>query len=421
MKGFTVISIYRTVLLACIAVVLGMAAPKLQAQQVQSDYEIQKNFTEEVSAIQSSLDTLGSVNAAGQVIDRIKELESEYSDHEELLNIALYPATFEDRLEELKRRTVAVRQRLVTIEGQSDMLGQLNRQLASYSGRLDSLNSRTDSLRNAIASSTKNERGLSNRLRSYRESLEQRDRLVLSIIDSVLIAYEDMEIESMGDLENAREQSRIDAGGSPLKLFRSIAAENVQFIDSTRALSTGDYLRMNVVHHEFKSMWDKMGDRLVDVYGDDENEQIRGTIENLISEWDKKVSASLWDSMNRSFDETGIDMGEFSDSETFYAALNEYLDLQIEQSKESTFEDTWKRYQTFTNFWNNQVKTRWTMYMTSSDLLTEEQIAAIDQKMSRWTVEAEPASNMLAFLLGFSLLAVLVLGGILYREKSNHK
>ncbi|MDX1619296.1 MAG: hypothetical protein R3224_10965, partial [Balneolaceae bacterium] len=254
------------------------AAWELQAQQVQSDYEIQQNFSKQVGIIQSVLDTVESVAATEGVIRDIKTLEEEYADHQQLLNQALYPETFEQRIEELKKRTVVVRQRLATIEKQNDKLTTLNTELADYTNRLERLNARTDSLRSAIAKSTRNEKNLSGRLREYRESLERRDRLVLSIIDSMMVAYQNLNIQSAEELADAREQSRIDAGGSPLKMVRSIAAENVQFLNSSPKLAAGDYLRMNAVRHKFSALWSRMADRLITVYGDDGEEQIRGTI-----------------------------------------------------------------------------------------------------------------------------------------------
>lgn len=420
MKGFnrTVFRQFATVLLACLFVAAG--SRYACAQQVQSDYEIQKNFNRQVKQIQSSLDTLGSVKKAGELVREIKSLEKKYAEHETLLDKALYPETFDQQIEELKRRTVSVQQRLATIQYQSDKLDDLTQRLSSYSDQLERLNSRADSLRSAIAQSTQSEKRLSNRVRNYRESLEQRDRLILSIVDSVLVAYQEMDIESLNDLENARKQSRIDADGNPLKLIRGIASENVQFLGSNPTLATEDYLRMNAVQHEFRSMWDKTGKRLVEIYGSGNEEQIRTDIQNTIAEWDKKLKDELWASIHQSFGEAGVKLSDSTDSEAFYMALNSYLNQQVEKSKESNGNDAWQKYQNFSSFWNGQVKSRWTTFMTEGEVLTEQQIATIDQKMNQWSANARPESNMMAYLFGVSLLAAVVLGVMLFREKSNH-
>lgn len=392
-----------------------------QPQKVESDYQIQKDFKKELKSINEALDEVGSVAGSGQVVDRIKSLESNYSEYSTLLDKALYPDTFDQRLEELKKRAVSVQQRLTTIEEQNKKLDELTGRITDYDDQMSRLNSRSDSLRKAIQQSVQSEKRLSGRVQDYRESLEERDQLILSIIDSVLVAYQDLDIESMGDLENARKNARMNAEGNPLKLIQSIATDNVEFLNSNPRLGTKDYLRMNAVQHQFATMWSKTGDKLAEIYGGKDVDATRANIKNAISKWDASVTTSMWTSVNNAFEEAGIQLEEFGDPEAFFTALSNYLDSGISTSKEANSNDAYQRYQKFTEFWNSRVKKQWSPFITEGEVLSNDQMASIDQKLDQWAVNAKPESNLLVYLLGLSLLVVVVLGVLLFREKSHHK
>ncbi|MDZ7693743.1 MAG: hypothetical protein U5K69_21925 [Balneolaceae bacterium] len=51
-------------------------------------------------------------------------------------------------------------------------------------------------------------------------------------------------------------------------------------------------------------------------------------------------------------------------------------------------------------------------------LLTSNQVADIDQKVTQWAAIAKPESNLLAYLLGASVLAIAVLGFMLFRQRN---
>lgn len=389
------------------------------AQQAKSDYEIQQNFKEQYKEISNKLTSADSSAYIEELVVKVKDMENTYSEHQELLDVALYPETFESEMEDLKRRALAAKSQLATIEQQKQKLQELSQQVTSYDSRLETLNSRTDSLRNTIQKSIKSEEQLTGMVRRYRESLEQRDELILSFVDSVMITYEKLNIESMQDLENAKKKARFNADGNALKMILNIANENIALLESDQDLTTENYLRMSSVQQEFKSMWNKVGDKLVDIYAEGDTEKAKENISKAIADWDKKVTKQTWTSLNNSFDSAGIQLPKFADQETFYQTLNSYLNESISSSKEG--EETLDSYRNFNTFWTNRVQSNWAPYITDANVLSNQQIATVDQKLDEWGTNVEPESNMLVYLLGFSLIAIIALGVMLAREKKDTK
>ena len=390
------------------------------AQQAKSDYEIQKTFKQEYQRLSNGLQEADSSAAIQQLIEDVKELEKNYSEHQELLNVALYPETYEEEMEFLKRRVLRAERQLTTIEEQEQQLQELSGQITSYDSRMDDLSQRTDSLQNAIRKSLQSEEQLAGMVRRYRESLEQRDDLILSFVDSVMITYQQLNVESMQDLENVKKKARFNADGNALKMIQDIANENISLLESNPNLSTDEYLRMSSVNQEFRNMWDKIGTKLVDIYADG-NQEAEENISNAIQSWDEKLNSQTWAAIDSAFKQADIPVDSFTDSDSFFSSLNSYLEQSIEASKSENGESTYSDYQNFSNFWTERVQVEWTPHIIDAGILSSRQMATIDQQVKQWASNAEPESRLLVYLLGVSVLAIVALGVILAREKRNKK
>lgn len=404
-------------ILSILMVLVTITQPR--AQEVVSDYQIQKDFKKEYKSLNSKIDAARELAEIQKLIEQIKEFEETYADHEMLLDKVLYPDTFDEELTTLKERAVTSQQRLATIQKQGDKLEELTDKLANYDSRLEQLNKQTDSLRVAISKSTSSEKQLSGLVRRYRNNLEERDELIMSIVDSVLISYRNLDIKSMENFEKSAKQARLSSDGNVLKMVQSIAEQNVEFLNTNPTVTTRDYLRMNAVQNKFELMWETVGNKLVEVYGGNDKEQARTNVEQAINAWNEKITTQTWASISASFTEAGIELPEFSDQESFFNALAGYLDQAIENSQNggANYQD----YEAFSDFWTTSVQMNWTPHLQEGEVLTNQQIASIDQKLNQWAKVAEPESNMIVYLLGFSVLAIVVLGAMLFREKSTAK
>lgn len=409
---------YILPLFLCVSILLAGAVTGFAQQQ--SDYEVQQDFKQQYKSIDQQLERVQSSAKADSLIEEIKSLDSSYSTHSDLLDKVLYPETYEQEMEELKQQAVSVREKLVIIENQEQELQELNTRLASYDSSMKILTDRTDSLRNAISKSVQSEKELAAMTRRYRRSLEQRDELILSFVDSILIAYRQLDTGSLQEIENAPKASQLNTGRDALDMIQTITDANLEFLSSNPDLTTGDYLRMNNVQQQVSEMWSKVGERLVDIYGENNKEETLTKTSQAISSWGNKIETQTWSSLNRAFSAEGISLPKFTSREMFYNTLNSYLSESIKASEKNTAKTEQKQYQQFSNFWTNRIKAEWSTFMTEGDILSGKQMASIDQQLDQWAMHAEPESNLLVYLFGASVLAIVVLGIMLAREKTSN-
>ena len=407
--------------ISLLTLVFGLFSYAAVAQNMQSDYEIQQSFKTQYADYQDHIEQLSAPDSAKALIASIKEFDEKYSKHAELLNKALHPETYEQRIKKLKESSVRARNRLQTIEKQNTKLQNLETQLSSYEQNLQQLNQQTDSLKQAMQESIQSEKQLSGMVREYRQSLEKRDELILAFIDSMVVAYQQMDVQSMQDLENMDESSRLDTNGDALKLVHNISAENLRILQKNAAkLRLEDYMRMADVQQQFETMWKRLGTKITDVYDGENAEKLATEVEENLTQWDQMLQSQTLASLKDTLAENNISVSSFQTPDELYQSLNSYLDQQIKQSKESSSEAGYANLKQFQEFWN-EVEVQWSNNFVDSELITKPQMATLNSKVDTWAEHAQPrSSNLLVYLLGGTVLLALALGVMLIREKKNN-
>lgn len=404
--------------LTLLTIVFGCFSMGAFAQQVQSDYQIQKTFKEKYEEYQDRLKTVSSLDSARALIASVRELDQQYRSHSELLSKALYPDTYTERINELKKSSIIAKNRLKKIREQTRKLEALESKLAGYQENMNQLDQRTDSLKKAMRESIASEKKLSDMLRKYRNSLEERDDLIMAFIDSMILAYQQMDMEAFQDLENIENMSRVESGGDALRMIRNIAAKNVEMLkQNADQLRLKDYMRMSEVQQQFQKMWSRLGGKFREVYDGKNAEELASEIDNNISEWNKMLKRQTLAAIQNTLGQKGIEVNSFQTSDQMYSALNSYLDQQIKKSRENPSKEKYSEYQAFQDFWNS-MEIRWSRTLMESNILSNDQMATLSQKVDKWSVNAQPKSNnILVYLLGISVLVVVALGVMLVREK----
>ncbi len=391
------------------------------AQQVQSDYEIQKEFKEKFNNFHQKLEEADSSEHVKSIVSDVEEFERNYNEHEELLDQVLYPETFEQKMDELKKSSKLAINRLELIEEQNTQMAEMEDRLTGYESDLERLDRRSDSLQQAMQKSVESEKQLSGMVRQYRESLEQRDELILSFIDSLIIAYEQMDLESTTDPENMDDKSRFESNGNALMMIYAISDENIRILkNNSSKLRMEDYMRMADVHVSFDRMWSQLGDKITSIYQDDDAEIKAEQIDNNIAEWKSLLQDQVFTTIHDSLREKGIELQEFSTSEGMYSTITTYLDDEIAASEEGATDASYEKFNRFKDFWN-EVELKWASSFQKTDILSGEQLSVINQKVYTWSQHAEPRSNVLVYLFGASILAIVALSIFLAREKSKKK
>lgn len=408
-------------ILTILLLLFSVTAYAQQAEQ-RSDYQIQKEFKQSYKQYNNKLEEISSADSAQALIKSIHEFDIQYMPHKELLNKALHPESYDERMEELKKSSVMAKNRLETIENQDKEMQNLQDQLTSYEQDMQQLNSRTDSLQKAMQKSIASEKQLSEMLRTYRNNLEQRDELILAFIDSMVVAYQQMDLESVQDLENIDSRSQLESDGDALELIHKITTENLNILESNADLHLEDYMRMSEVQREFQKMWTSLGSKIKEVYDGENADQLASEIDQQISEWNSMLTDRSFAALNDSLRGQQINVEEFQDGQALYANLNSYLDTKIMESEENATQTNYEDFQRFKQFWN-MTEIQWSSSFVDAGILSNQQMATLNAKVDTWAENARPAgqNNILVYLLGASVLLAVALGVMLIREKKNNK
>ncbi|HKK46177.1 MAG TPA: hypothetical protein VJ964_11695 [Balneolaceae bacterium] len=391
------------------------------AQNVKSDYEIQKSFKQKYKLYQNKLDTVSSPDRVKALMDSIKVFDSNYQDNYELLNKALYPDTYSEKMDELRQSSVNTLNRLRTIKQQSEQMTTLQQKLNGYEQSLQLLNQHADSLKEAMNKSVASEKHLSSMVRKYRSSLEKRDDLIMAFIDSTVVAYQQMDINKMQNLENVDNPEQLKSNGDALKMIHDISQQNLQILKkNSDNLQLQDYMRMSKVENQFEGMWDRLGDKITEVYNGKNADQLASEITKNLSEWNQMLRDQTLAVLNDTLQSNGINLKSFDSPEGLYSSLNTYLDEKIKHSKNGGSE-SYQDFKRFQQFWN-KVELQWSNNFADAGLLTQDQMASIDSKVDMWAENAKPAgsNNLLVYLLGASVLLAVALGVMLIREKKSN-
>jgi hypothetical protein len=409
---------FKTTLL--FALIIGLFSSVLNAQDTQSDYDIQQTFKDHYAEYQQQIEDVASPDSAEMLIESIKQFDQRYSKHEELLDKALYPNTYDQKMEGLKKSSVRTFSKVKTIAEQQNKVKKLENQLSSYEQDLSQLDQQTDSLKNAIQQSTESEKELSNMLREYRKNLEKRDELILTFIDSMVVTYQDMDLDALEKIEDYDQKSRIKPNDA-LKLIHDISEENIQILERNATnLQLDDYMRMAEVNHQFQAMWDRLGDKIHEVYEGNNADMLADNISSNVTKWNNLLRTNTLNSIEQYFAQQEIETDSFKSANEFYAALNSYLDQKIKQSRDNPSEENYAKLQKFNEFWD-RVEVQWSGSLAQAEVLNHEQTSSLNQKVDEWTQIAQPQSNnILVYLLGGSVLLAVALGVMLIREKKQN-
>jgi hypothetical protein len=387
--------------------------------QVQSDYEIYQNFNREYTEILNGLKTAETADEMQDLLDRVEELESTGEEHREMLNRVMYPETVNDHLSSLRELTQASYNHLVRIEQQGESIREFERQVGDLSGQMERNILQSDSLRVELERMTRSRNANASAARQLREQLQERDELILAMVDSLMISYDRLDLASLSRAEREELGLRVDVE-NVLGHIASVIESNISFIDTNTQLSAADFLRLKTVQVEFENVWTNIGPRLAVIYTPSAQRENRLTeINEGIDRWRQRINQSVWRSIAAAFENRNIEIESFDDDVSFYTALNNYVDSSLSRVEAGGgSEEELQEYERFANVWHNDIKVNWQRFLIDSEILTYENIATIDRKLMNWNIQAQPTSVMMWVWIGILALIILVLIVILVTQRN---
>jgi len=400
-----------TKILPVIVFLAALVSTSAVAQQ--SDYEIQQNFRTEYSNLADRIDNAVSSDDLAGIQRDIEALESQYAGSSDLIDAAIYPDSFEDRIADLRSRFANTEQNISEIEALNERIEELNSDLQGFRNQLDEFEQRSDELENQLAESRSSEQRVSSLARQYRENLEERDKFVVGFLQDLLNRFENMDPETLSEIQDSDENLE----ENPLAVIQTIIAGYINRADQDSGLELADYLQMRAQHAYFEDVWEDIGDSLSEVFAADRQVQAEQEVADMLAAWKASVDNKLWGAFSTAFSQNGIDLSSFNDSESLYDSIISYVDAAMETSRQQNSEEDYEVYRSFNDFWNNRFKANWGDLIVEANVLDFSQISAIDLKLNDWNENAIPTSNLMMILLIVSVVVIIGLIVMLVTKK----
>ena len=380
----------------------------------QSDYQIQQNFVTELNELTERIDTTQSPEALAELEIELEELKNRFAEHEELINAALYPETYQNSVR-------ATEEQLSVALDNASVIDQLNSRITSLVGEIDAyrsqitdLNENTQALREQLQRAESNEERQAALLTQYRQSLEERNSFVSDFLQNLMSRYQNVDLGTQQEIAEAAE--RLD--DNPVEILRSIILDYINIVDESESLETPDYVAMRAQHEYFSGVWNSIGSNLVNTFAPENSSETKTEIDELMAAWLLSVDNQLWESLNDTFSQNGIELEVFTTPDEFYNAIYNYVDNGHVTSLERNSEADFAVYQNFSTFWNETVKAEWGDMLIEGEILSQSQIAEIDIKLNDWEEASKPTSNLMFILLIVSVAVIIGLIVLLITKKN---
>ncbi len=405
-----------TVLAALLVFAIGFTG-QVQAQ-FQSDFQIKQNFDRDHADVLDALKTVQTTREVNALTAEINQMENRYADHENLLNRVLYPETLSARITNLRELANVTANHIARIGEKGDAIVVLEERIAELTSDAARYQARADSLNNELDAMRRSRDANAAQARRLRQELDKRDSFIIKMVDSIFVAYENVDLASLSPGERRGLALEIDAQ-NVFGYIESVVDNNISFLDTHTELSTEDFLKLYSVQVEFKRMWENMGADLAEIYVSETNrrERVSDIVEG-VDEWEILIDNAAWSTLSDAFEQNNIDLAPFSNSLQFNTSLNTFLDESVARAEENGSEEEVAEYQRFADFWYNDVKPRWQQYLISANLMTYENFNTIDAKLSDWQLYAQPTSYTTLIFLGLAVILFLVMLGLWIRERS---
>ncbi len=380
----------------------------------ESDSKMVEQYLESYQNLKNQLQLVARSSQLHDIENDLLSLVDEYRENEVMINYGVYPRSFSKLNEELFIQIQRMETQLLIIENQQERLLVLTNQVASYRNEISKLNSRADSLRKSIAESEASEARLSQLVADYRKSMERRDALVFDMLDSLMLNYQGYSMINPGDINSELIQESISTEQNPLALISNVVRDNIEFTAAnTVYASVDEHLRMYALQNHFNNVWDKVGDDMIEVYGGSDKAEWDADIQTQLREWRMTATRKMWNSIDQYLEFNGIELTAFDNGESFFEALDAYLDYGLQRSgNEFLTNNAYQDYLNVHQFWNSTFKNEW----KEADLLTVSQVAEIDTKLGTWEETSRPIHPALIVIV--SMLIVSLSGFVLVMLKA---
>jgi hypothetical protein len=254
-----------------------------------------------------------------------------------------------------------------------------------------------------------------------RNSLQERDKLVLDMMDKLVppIMREKATL-SQGDIKIVR---RLEKKDDVLSNVRVSIEDNIKFLEAT-SLKPGDVKEVKSQQDQFATIWEVIGPKLDYVYKENNGNAAKlKEIDSLFNEWYyNSVSNNVWRSINSEFKSNGINLAHFINGKEFVKSVNLFVDDEIKNLGIKSDEATEKTFVSFTDStWFKVIKPEWIPYLIEGNLFTIDQKDAVESTIQRWKDELYPSKWWLYVIIWLLVIVVVIPVLLLLIKKRKQK
>jgi predicted nucleic acid-binding Zn-ribbon protein len=376
--------------IAYLVLLLALIVPAIQAPAQQSDYEIQQGFEQRYNDLRMKVDSASTTAELDSLNSGIGAFAKQYQDKREFLDKALYPETFEGRINTLRHLYQVAHDRVSTIQTQGVRIGELQKAVAELQVRLDTLTGERARLFDELQQSRRSESQLREAVRRLTSNLQANDRLVFSLLDSLFLPY-DRNLSQSSEVEKENVASNLERA-SVLRRIRDVANDNVRFLEATQ-LQGKDYANLLDQYQQFQNRWKGLSDKLQDVVTAAEREAAtprgkakgaaktaaaitsdRTQVDSAVAQWHQKLQAGFWSAVEKEFTSRGVAVNHFVDAPSFDASMRAYIAAAKEGKQDpSVFVD---------QVWKERIDKEWRDALTRESMLGKTGYASLDKAVS---------------------------------------
>ena len=404
----------------CILALSFLIMPRGSHAQVQSDYSIVKSFESKYNDIKASIGQATTIQDCAAINANIDDMEKEFAADTTLLNNALYPDKYDAWIGELRVELRLAQDKLGIIESQVSRITDLEEQVRTLSGRIDSITNENNKLiasLNVMSSAmTRNNKmidSLKDIVAKLRRGLRARDEAILAMTDSLFVQY-GTNIAGLSEQQKKMLIGKIQSYNVVANIKTS-AEQNLKFLESTQ-LSSKDILSIVKDQRRFSSYWKGLGPKLSSLYtGGKEREKEVGSVDTVISEWGTKADSALWTTLNDEFSSKQISVKLFHNADEFVSNLNDYLDQQGGDAKASDAEKNDRLNHFLNDIWNPSIGSQVLPAMVDDGIITKDQQNQIQVKLATWEASSKPSYVLLYAAIVIVIVAVVII--VLYRRR----
>jgi hypothetical protein len=374
----------------------------------QSDREIVDNFKAEYASIEKSIKDATSLQELQPVADKITTLNSNYLVHKDLLDKSLYPDKFDASIDKLNKAYLLRQGDFSTIDVLQTEVGELKQQVEVLNQRNNELLSQVQRLEAQREKDVKTIKKLEKLVADLRESIRERDDLVLAMIDSLMPPT--MRDKDAFTLEDKSEVANQEQKDNVLNNVKTTIKDNIRFIKAT-SLKPDDLEEIKEQQNDFVTKWQKVGVRLVEVYADDENksEELK-LIDELFNEWDAAVNREAWESISEEFSLNGIELMSFKSGQEFTASVETFIGDELKNLGVKSEEESRRVYAQFADStWFKTIQPVWMTYLVENKMITDENKNRMESKISEWKSALYPSSWWLFGMIAVVVVAVIAI------------